>query len=166
MRFLKITLLVCLVVLLTVMVLMFFGVNYDASDPKSKELLAGMLISVGLGIFLGIMALMYHVLSFRYYRRSKRMQTIKKIPAAFMVCAILSHIYFLLISVTILLGTIFNIIKISSNIFSFYLLMFFTFVYAIVSIVEISFLKKRIRLYKADVFLREEIDTIGLSKSN
>ncbi|MEM6718379.1 MAG: hypothetical protein AAF611_03590 [Bacteroidota bacterium] len=165
MRVLKVVLIVCLVSLLGFLIAIFLGSSYEAADPKSKQLFAGMLISIGLGIFLGIMALLYHVQSFRYYRQSKRMQKIKKIPAFFIVCAILSHIYFLLISVAILVSAIFEIIQVRSDMIGTYFLVVATLVYAIVSIIEVSVLKKQIRMYEADVFLRDEIDTIGFTES-
>ncbi len=165
MRALKILLIVLLVVLVGFMIAVLFSASDDAPDPESKKIVAIMLISIGLGIFLGIMALLYHLISFRYYRTSKRMQKLKKVPAYFVVCAILSHIYFLLISVTFLGGVIFNVIQVRSEAPVFYFITLSTLVYAIVSIIETSVLKKRIRQYKEDVFLRDEIDTIGISES-
>ncbi|WP_162819708.1 hypothetical protein [Kordia sp. SMS9] len=148
------------------MTFMFFGATEDATDPKTKKFFAIMLVSIGLGIFLGIMALSYHFISFRYYRKTNRMRRMKKVPAYFLVCAILSHIYFLLISTTFLAGGIFGFMDIkNSEAFVFYLITLFIFAYAIGSLIETGILKKRIRQYEKDVFLRDEIDTIGVSES-
>jgi len=166
MKTLKIVLILCLLALLTCLIMIFLGASYDNSSLTPKKTLAVMMISIGLGIFLGIMAFLYHLLSFRYYKKNRHMQKIKKVPAFFIVCTILSHIYFLLISVFMLAGSLINFVEahIEEDVW-FYPVMLCILVYAVLGIIETTVFKKRIQQYKADVFLRDEIDTIGLSGS-
>ena len=121
-----------------------------------------MLISIGLGIFLGIMSILYHALSFRYYNTFKGRRKIKKVPAFFVVCTILSHIYFLLISLVMISGSMIGFIDVNGEEFWLYLIALSVLSYAILGIIETTIFKRRIQQYKEEVFLRNEIDTIGL----
>jgi amino acid transporter len=153
-----------LVILKFVLFITLYGVPQEVT-AENKLFITTLTITVYVGIFLGMMAFIYHIKSFKYYRKSKRMKRLVKVHPVFWVVSILSHVYFLLFGLIMLLGVIVEMIDAVRGRQSYWGLIMTVVVlaYAITSIVEATILKKRIKRYEEEIQLRGEIDTIGIS---
>ena len=165
MRFLKVILILLLIVLQLLLILSLFGVEVDPAEEDSESFIMVLKTVIYTGIILGFVAFVYHIKSFKYYRKSKRMKKLVKVHAIFWILGILSHVYFLLFGLLMLIGAIVEMVDTVRGqdfIWSFVIVLV-VLAYSITSIVETTILKKRIKRYEEEIGLRDEIDTIGIS---
>jgi membrane protease YdiL (CAAX protease family) len=162
MRAFKIILLIILAFILFMMVLGIIDV-YGAFKQNSEAIY--MVIVIAIGLIAAILALIYHIKSFRYYRESKRKGKDRKLPIILWIGAIVTGVYYLLFGVVAILGAIMSNAQINSNVYDITMITFMVIIalFGIFSLVETSILKKRIKQLKAECTTKDEISSIGNS---
>lgn len=158
MRVFKILLIIILILVLFILVLGTIEI-YRENSP------AALAISVftSIGIVFGLLTIVYHIKSFRYYRKSKRLEKAKKMSIVLWVSAVISGIYTLFFGAFALLGISANNTELSSKseYFVMIIMLIIILLSGISSLVEVSLLKKRIKTQREEVLLQDEIDDIG-----
>ncbi|WP_420574837.1 hypothetical protein [Kordia sp.] len=162
MRVYKIILIFILAFILLVMSVGAIGI-YSASNHNSDTKF--MLLFAGIGIFVGLLAMWYHIVSFRYYRPSKRAVKAKKIPLILWIGAIASGVCYAFFGILSAFG---NIAAISTRgmraaDLPIFIALAVIVLYGIFSIIETSILSKRIKKQKEECNAQNEIDEIGSS---
>ncbi|QHI36749.1 hypothetical protein IMCC3317_21190 [Kordia antarctica] len=159
MRAFKIILIIILILVLFILALGTIEI-YKENRPEAFAIC----IFTSIGIVFGLLTIVYHIKSFRYYRKSKRLEKAKKISIILWISAVASSIYTLFFGAVALLGISANTAELSSNpeYLSMIIMLIIILLYGISSLVEVSLLKKRIKTQREEVLLHTEIDEIGL----
>jgi amino acid transporter len=156
MRTYKITLIIMLVF---VMILLFLGVS--GIDTISNPDAGAIFILLLIGIVLGLLTMVFHVKSFRYYSISKRHLKVKKLSIVLWVCAIVLSIYVLIFAVFSTIGLSMGQYKYNTQMIIMLGMVLLLFFYGVGSLIEVFILKKRIKILHEENTLHNEIDEIG-----
>ena len=130
---------------------------YSENEPDA--FIISMFTSIG--IVLGFLAILYHIKSFRYYRKSKRRKKVKNLALVLWISAVAFDVYILFFSIFALLGISTEGAIVDSEMVMIIIVVIVFLLYAIGSLLEVSLLKKRIKKQQEEVLLKDEIDEIG-----
>lgn len=158
MRALKIILITILAISLIVMVLGFTELLESATISQEDKLIA---IMIGLGFSLGLMAMVYHIKSFRFYNRNVSHKKPYKVAISLWIGAILSGFYFSSIGFLSFLGYFLSMLDGNDESIVSLLMMFSIFLFGALSLVEILILKNQIKKCRLQNETTNEIDFIG-----
>lgn len=156
MRIFKVILIIILVVIVS---LLIHGTNnwFTSNERDAKTIAVLMLI----GVVLGLLGIVYHIMTFRYYRKSKKQEKPRKIPIILWFGIVASSIYILLFGVLMIIGITVSGSLRDSEKYYIYTILIFLINYGIGSLVEASLLDKRIKKQYEEMTLHNEIDDIG-----
>ncbi|MBC8756652.1 hypothetical protein H2O64_18410 [Kordia sp. YSTF-M3] len=159
MRAFKIILISILLFLILTLVFGAIGTLQNSMDTLEGKLA---LIFAVTGLVLGSLTFLFHIQTFRYYRKSLQNKRVKNSSVIFWVCAILSNVYFLIFGLFAVLGL--QMDPELSNSPLYFLSVVFTFLivlYAVLSFLEMFILKKHIAKHREEFAVQNEIDQIG-----
>ncbi|WP_298426453.1 hypothetical protein [uncultured Kordia sp.] len=156
MRILKIILILITIFLLFFMSLALIFLK-DVFGNKSGYIIA--LLFVVLGFLLSAFTLIYHIKSFRYYRKSKPYKEANKTIAVLKICAIAHSVYCILFGILSIIGN-FTTNDRSDDIIS-AVVFVPVILFGILSIYETVFLRKQINQLQKEQETKDEIATIG-----
>jgi hypothetical protein len=155
MRAYKIILLIILALLIGLMIFSMIN-TYEYMKQNSEVIYIVIIIAIGL--IAAILAFIYHIKSFRYYRESKRKEELGKLPMILWVGSIVTGVYYLLFGTFGILGLIGSNLQYDSTMI---LSLIIIALFGAFSLVETSILKKRIKILHEENTLHNEIDEIG-----
>ncbi|EDP97631.1 hypothetical protein U8527_04740 [Kordia algicida OT-1] len=158
MRALKIILIIILAVFLIVMALGFADLLSNNVITQEDRLIA---ITIGLGFSLGLMAMVYHIKSFRFYNNHTSQKKLYKVAISLWIGAILSGFYFSSIGFLSFLGYFLSMLDGSDESIMSLLMMFSIFLFGALSMLEIFILNKQLKKHRLKQETVEEIDFIG-----
>lgn len=159
MRAFKITLIIVLALFILFIVMGMIGINQEIEyNPDALYII----IFISIGIILGLAAMLCHIKTFRYYRKSKSRKKVKKVSIFLWIAAVASSVYILLFSIFAFIGTFMepNSVRNAEAFFT-KLILIILFFYGVGSLVEISIVKKRIKKQHEEMSLQDEINEIG-----
>ncbi len=152
--------LLCILFFLLV-VLAFGAIGTLQNSMRNLEDKLALIFAVT-GLVLGSLTFLFHINTFRYYRKSLQKKKAKDISAFVWVCAIFSNIYFLIFGVFAVAGLQMDPQIMNSPMYLLTLLFaFLIIVYAILSFVEMVILKKYMAKHREEFSVKNEIDEIG-----
>jgi len=156
---------ILIIILAFTLFMMVFGmIEIYGSIQRTPELIYAIIFIV-FGLVAGVLAFIYHIKSFRYYRASKQKEKVKKLPLILWIGAIATGVYYLLFGIFGILGTVENTAETGTNKFEVIMTicMIVILVFGVFSLVETSILKKRIKRLQTEHTTKDEISSIGSS---
>ena len=156
MRFLKICLMI-FSVLIVCSVLYVFWIEF--SKYTTPNITVFLYIYLGVAMFFAILSFLYHIKSFRFYRRQEKRNLDKKLHKFFWIGTICFSSFLLYIAGTTLYNMLLYI-EYGYNSSDARLILFYI-IPGLLGFLEASILKKRIKRLKTERDTKEEIDDIG-----
>ena len=160
MRFIKIVLIIFPIFLL----LGAFNILWeDFSNDRVQETPVLAYVLLGLVMFFSVLNLLYHLKSFRFFRKKEKQQLHKKLPKVYWISAISLPLLVLAI-----IGFIFSTVgfRIDQLLMTKDMFIFLSLVLpSLLGLLEVSLLKKRIKRLKTELNLKDEISAIGNSNT-
>ncbi len=157
MRFLKI----CFIIISFIIVI---GLSYALLYSFLKEGATGVprfgYLYIGLAIIFSIVNILYHLKSFRFYRRKEKQNLDKRLSKLLWIGAICFSAFQLLLVGTSLYNNSNRYIQNTYKSEDLFLICIFTFL-GLLGFLEVSLLRKRIKQLKTELDTKEEINEIG-----
>ncbi|QHI36751.1 hypothetical protein IMCC3317_21210 [Kordia antarctica] len=157
MRFLKILLILFSLLILIGICYLYRGIF--SKDELSRIPTSALLFS-GLLTVLSIVNILYHIKSFRFYRRKEKQNLDKKLSKIFWIGTLCFSSFLLFLMGTALYENT-QRFEYDSDVFEDIIYTFIFIALALLGLLEVSLLKKHIKRLKAEVELKDEIESIG-----
>ena len=156
---------ILLIILAFILFMMVFGIIEIYKNIKQNSEVMYIIIFAVVGLVAGVLAAVYHIKSFRYYRESKRKEKVGKLSIILWIGAVATGIYYVIFGTFGFIGVIGSNSHINSSIYDIAQIMFMVVIalFGIFSLIETSILKKRIKQLKAEHTTKDEISSIGNS---